>query len=209
MNFPSPEIGAYLHEITPPRSELFTELEELAEERGFPAVGPLVGRFLYQLVKISRAKKFFELGSGFGYSALWLATAAPDDAEIVCTEYSLENAELGMKFLDRAHLRHKVVFEVGDALEILNRYRDTYDFIFCDIDKHQYPRALEVGLPKLKRGGLFVADNTLWSGKVADPEDHTPSTEGIRTFTQMIYRNPELFSTIIPLRDGVSVSWKG
>src|SRR5262245_27493363 len=106
MNFPSPEIDEYLHRIIPPRSELFQELEELASVRGFPAVGPLVGRFLHQLVKISGAKKIFELGSGFGYSALWFATAAPEDAHIVCTEYSLENAELGMKYLERASVRH-------------------------------------------------------------------------------------------------------
>jgi caffeoyl-CoA O-methyltransferase len=208
MNFLPPEIESYLMSLTPPRDEILSELEAIAEEKGFPAVGPLVGRFLYQLVKISSTKTIFELGSGFGYSAFWLAMALPEDGQIVCTEWSKENAELGMKFLGRAGLKHKITYEVGDALEVFNRYAGPYDLIFCDIEKHQYPRALEIGLPKLKSGGLFVADNTLWFGRVADPEDHSAETEGIRQFDRMLYDNPYLFSTIIPLRDGVSVSVK-
>lgn len=208
MDFPSPEIDAYLHEITPERNEILAEMEALAAEQMFPAVGPLVGRVLFQLARISRAKTVFELGSGFGYSALWIALAIPDDGQIVCTELDKAKAELGMRFLDRAKLRHKVIYEVGDALESFHRYHGPFDLIFCDLDKHQYPKALELGVPKLKKGGLFIADNVLWSGRILDEEDRSKPTEGIRLFTRMIYENPELFSTILPLRDGVSVSLK-
>lgn len=208
MEFPSPEITRYLQYLTPERSELMKEVESLAEERNFPAVGPLVGRFLFQLARVSKAKRILELGSGFGYSALWLAMAIPEDGQILCTEFERENAELGVKFLDRAKLRHKVIYEVGDALETLRRYQGPYDFIFCDLNKEQYPRALEMGLPRLKSGGLFVADNVLWSGKVLNADDASKATRGIREFNQKIYTHPELFSTIIPLRDGVSVSLK-
>ncbi len=208
MEFPSPEIEAYLKQLTPESEEILREMELLAEEQMFPAVGPMVGRFLFQLVKVSGAKLLFELGSGFGYSALWMAMAMPDDGQIICTELDKGKAELGMKFLERAKQRHKVIYEVGDALESFHRYQGPFDLIFCDLDKHQYPRALELGIPRLKHGGLFVADNVLWSGRILDEEDKSKPTEGIRKFNQMVYQRPELFTTIIPLRDGVSVSLK-
>jgi predicted O-methyltransferase YrrM len=208
MNFLPKKLEAYLYKISPPGAEVFREMEKLAEERDFPAIGPLVGRLLFQLVKLTGAKNVFELGSGFGYSAMWIASALPEEGRIVCTEYSKENAEMGIRFLERANLRHKVLYEVGDALESFHRYEGPFDLIFCDIDKHQYPKALEAGVPKLKSGGLFVADNVLWSGMVADPEDQSDATVGIRKFNEMIYQSPQLFSTIMPVRDGVSISLK-
>jgi len=208
MEFPSPEISAYLHEITPERSEILAEMEAQASEQMFPAVGPLVGRLLYQLAKISKAKNIFELGSGFGYSALWMALAMPDDGQIICTEFDKAKAEAGMRFLDRAKLRHKVIYEVGDAMESFHRYRGPFDMIFCDLDKHQYPKALEMGVPKLTAGGMFVADNVLWSGRILEKEDGSQETEGIRRFNEMIYSRKDLFSTILPLRDGVAVCLK-
>ena len=208
MEFPSPEIAAYLHELTPGRSEVLAEMEALAAEQMFPAVGPLVGRLLYQLAKLSRAKNIFELGSGFGYSALWMAMAIPDDGQIICTEFDKAKAETGMRFLERAKLRHKVIYEVGDAVESFHRYRGPFDLIFCDLDKHQYPKCLEMGVPKLSRGGLFVADNVLWSGRILDEEDRSKDTEGIRKFNELIYSRKDLFSTIVPLRDGVAVCLK-
>lgn len=208
MQFPSPEIDEYLREFCPETSELMTEVEALAAEQDFPIIGPLVGRLLYQWVKVSKVKSVFELGSGFGYSALWIAMALPADGQIICTEFDKKKAERGMNFLERAKLRHKVIYEVGSALESFHRYRGPFDLIFCDIDKHEYPKALEMGLPKLKSGGLFMADNVLWSGRILDSEDRSKETQGIRKFNQMIFSNPELFSSIIPLRDGVSVSLK-
>lgn len=208
MNLLHPRLETYLRELTPPRSKLLHELEALAEERHFPAVGPLVGRFLFQLVRLSNARKILELGSGFGYSAFWFAMALPEEGRIICTEYERANAESAIRFLEKAHLSHKVLFEVGDATEILHRYPGPFDLIFCDLDKQLYPRALELGLPRLKSGGLFVADNVLWSGRVADPADRSPETEGIRRFNRMIYEDPQLFTTILPLRDGVSISLK-
>jgi caffeoyl-CoA O-methyltransferase len=208
MNFPSLEVDSYLHEITPESPEILAEVEALAAERNFPIIGPLVGRVLYQLVKISKAKNVFELGSGFGYSALWIAAALPESGQMVCTEFDKAKAEEGMRFLDRAKLRHKVIYEVGSALENFHRYQGPFDLIFCDIDKQDYPKALELSVPKLKSGGLFLADNTLWSGRILDPEDKSRETQGIRKFNEKIYSDPQLFSSILPLRDGVSISLK-
>ncbi|HCU24346.1 MAG TPA: O-methyltransferase [Deltaproteobacteria bacterium] len=208
MEFPSPEINAYLHELTPERSEVFSEIEALAAEQNFPIIGPLVGRLLYQLVKISGARHVFELGSGYAYSALWMALALPEGGQVICTELDKAKAELGMKFLESAKLRHKVIYEVGKALDSFARYQGPFDLIFCDLNKHEYPKALEMGVSRLKPGGLFIADNVLWSGRVLDPDDRSPETKGIREFNEKLYAHPELFSTILPIRDGVSVSWK-
>jgi len=208
MDFPTPEIDAYLKELSPPTSDLMTELEALAAEQEFPIIGPLVGRVLYQWVKVSEAKTVFELGSGYGYSALWIAMALPEGGQLICTEFDKAKAEMGMKYLDRAKQRHKVIYEVGSALESFHRYQGPFDVIFCDIDKHEYPKALDMGLPKLRSGGLFIADNVLWSGRILDPEDCSKDTEGIRKFNEKIFGSPELISSILPLRDGVSVSLK-
>jgi len=208
MEFPSPEISQYLLDLTPERSDLMKEMEALAEEQMFPAVGPLVGRLLYQWVKVSGAKMVFELGSGFGYSAMWMAMALPEKGQIICTEFDRAKAETGLKFLERAKLRHKVIYEIGDALKSFQRYQGPFDVIFCDLDKQQYPKALEMAVPRLKSGGLLIADNVLWSGRILDDSDKSEATQGIRKFNEKIYSHPELFSTIIPLRDGVSVSLK-
>lgn len=208
MEFPSPEISQYLYQLTPKRNALLKEMEELAEERMFPAVGPLVGRFLYQLAKISRTKMIFELGSGFAYSALWLAMAIPDNGHIVCTDRDREKAELGLNFLERADLRHKVLYEVGDALQAFERYRGPFDMVFCDLDKELYPKALDLAVPRLRDGGLFIADNVLWSGRVLDEKDQSPATRGIREFNEKLSVHQDLFTTIIPLRDGLSLSIK-
>lgn len=208
MDFPSPEIDSYLREINPASPPILAEVEALAAERNFPIIGPLVGRVLYQIVKISGAKTVFELGSGFGYSALWIASALPDECQMICTEFDKAKAEEGMRFLDRAKLRHKVIYEVGSALENFHRYQGPFDLIFCDINKQDYPKALDLSVPKLKSGGLFLADNTLWSGRILDPEDRSRETEGIRKFNEKIYSHPQLFSSLLPLRDGVSISLK-
>jgi predicted O-methyltransferase YrrM len=98
---------------------------------------------------------------------------------------------------------------VGNALELVKKTPGKFDFIFNDVDKHQYPDALRAALPKLKRGGLFVTDNTLWSGKVARPaEANDKLTRGVQEFNRLVYSSKELFPVLIPLRDGVTVCRK-
>ncbi len=208
MQFPDPEIHQYLHEMAPKRLSILKEMEALAEKEKFPAVGPLVGGFLYQLAKISQAKMIFELGSGFGYSALWMASALTTGGRIICTEFDPERAKLGMKFLERAKLRSKVIYEVGDAVQSLNRYQGPFDMIFVDLDKEAYPEVIPLAESRLKAGGILVADNVLWSGRILEDQDQSKSTQGIRLFNATMAKHPDFFTTIIPLRDGVSLSLK-
>ena len=207
MDIVHPEIEGYLHHLLPSREPVVAEMEALAEKIHFPIVGPLVGRLLYQLALIHRAERVLELGSGFGYSAYWFAKGLPKTGRVICTEGSADRIGQGVEFLRRAGLGNQVEFRQGDALELIARVEGPFDIIFCDIDKASYPDALSLALPKLRPGGLFIADNVLWSGRVASASDD-PDTVGIKTFNKSIYALPELTTTIIPLRDGVSVSLK-
>ncbi|HZR47609.1 MAG TPA: O-methyltransferase [Candidatus Manganitrophaceae bacterium] len=207
MEIVHPEIEGYLEHLLPAREPVVAEMEALAEKIHFPIVGPLVGRLLFQLALIHRAERVLELGSGFGYSAYWFAKGLPKTGRVICTEGSADRIGQGVEFLRRAGLGNQVTFRQGDALELVARAEGPFDIIFCDIDKASYPNALSLALPKLRPGGLFIADNVLWSGRVATASDD-PDTTGIKTFNKSIYTLPELTTTIIPLRDGVSVSLK-
>jgi len=198
---------AYLHELTPERDPLLSEMEEIARERNFPIIGPLVGRILYQLTALKKARRVFEMGSGYGYSTYWFLRATPPDGVVYYTDGSKENFELARGFFRRAELDHKVRMELGDAIEILKRQQFSFDIILNDIDKEFYPTALPVALKKLKKGGLLITDNMFWDGDVVAGKSD-PATSAIREYTRSLYDSPDLFTTILPVRDGVAVSLK-
>jgi predicted O-methyltransferase YrrM len=200
-------IEQYLRELSPVIDPVLAEMEKLAEPSHFPIVGPLVGRLLYQLTLITGARRVFEMGSGFGYSAYWFAKALPPDGRIFCTEGSRDRAQLAKEFFARGGLERKLHLEVGDALEIIDRTPGEFDIIFNDIDKEFYPAALQKALPRLRKGGLLISDNVLWSGRVVEG-DTAPSTRGVREYNQLVFTSQELFTTIVPVRDGVSISVK-
>jgi len=197
----------YLQKVTPPRPEVLQEMERLAREKDFPVIGPLVGRFLYQLVKISGAKRVFEMGSGYGYSGLWFALALPREGKVFCTDGDEMNCQKAKFFFKKAGVLQKLNFEVGDGVEILKKRKAQFDIILNDIDKKDYPQALEAAIPKLKKGGVLVSDNMFRGGEVfKDP--HHPNSRGVITYTKRIYADKKLFSSIMPIRDGISISIK-
>jgi len=202
-----PRVEEYLYAQTPERDAVLKEMERFGTGLDFPMVGPLVGRFLFQLAFCTKARRIFEMGSGFGYSAYWFAKAVPEDGEVICTEGSPENASRAKTFFKKGGIEKKITFEVGNAIDIIDRYSAPFDIIFIDIDKESYPEAFHKALPKLRSGGLLIADNVLWFGRVVTG-DRSSSTEGIREFTRLIYTTKGLFTTILPLRDGVSISIK-
>ncbi len=203
----NPSIEEYLRGLGPAPHPVLARMEERARASDFPIVGPLVGAMLQVLIRSAGVRVIFELGSGFGYSALWMALALPDDGTITCTETSGENVERARAYLEEAGVAGKVEFLQGDGLEILARRSETFDLIFSDVDKRQYPETLPLVLPRLRTGGLFLTDNVLWSGRVTEPAPDE-STRAILEFTRLLYAAKELETTIVPLRDGVSVSVK-
>lgn len=207
LDIVDPRIEAYLRSLLPPREPVMAEMEALAEKNRFPIVGPLVGRFLHQVALLHGAQRILELGSGFGYSAYWFAKAIPKNGKVICTEGSADRARSGIDFLRRAGLSDQVEFRIGNALDLIEEMEGPFDIIFNDIDKASYPDALKLALPRLKSGGLFISDNVLWSGRVVSSSDD-PDTAGVQKLNRMLYSQPELTTTILPLRDGVSVSIK-
>ena len=217
-----PSIGEYLLEVIPERDEVLTEMEAYARERRFPIVGPLVGRVLHQLVLLTNPTRIFEMGSGFGYSAYWMAKALRQpEAGIICTDGSQENADRAAGYLTRGGIADRIDYRVGNALEIIDETEGDFDIIYNDIDKDGYPEAFRKAIPRLRSGGLFITDNMLWLGRVVtydtdadvqglDEEEQWThkTTVGVKELTRLLYSSPDVFTTIIPLRDGVSVAIK-
>ena len=119
-----------------------------------------------------------------------------------------KNADEARGYFERSGVAGRITIKVGDALELLSEQKEQFDIIFCDVDKEDYPRAFRLALPRLRKGGLFVADNALWSGKVADKRPTETTTKAIQEFNRLLYASPELFTTILPIRDGVAVAVK-
>ena len=207
MDIVNAHIVDYLLNVTPERDPVLEDMEQYALARNFPIIGPLVGRLLYVLAKLIQADRVLELGSGFGYSAYWFAKAIGKDGTVFCTENSPDNAEHAQVYFHRAKIANKITFRVGDALKLLDETDGQFDIIFNDIDKHQYPKAFRKAVPRLRKGGLLISDNVLWSGKILDKRPDS-DTAGILTYNRLIYSSKELFTTIVPLRDGVSISIK-
>jgi len=207
--FTQEDVDRYIYDLLPKRDSVVNEIETYAAENRIPIIGPAVARLLTLLVQISGATRIFEMGSAIGYSTIWLARAAGPKATVFYTDGNPENARRAQEYFRKAGVAKRINVQVGNALELVKKAPDKFDLIFNDVDKHQYPDALRTGLPKLKRGGLFVTDNTLWSGKVAKPlEPDDKYTRGVQEFNRLVYASKELFPVLIPLRDGVTVCRK-
>jgi caffeoyl-CoA O-methyltransferase len=197
----------YLLSLMSPPDGVQARMEEYALTRRFPFIGPLSGNLLGILARAMNASRIFELGSGFGYSALHFARAMGPDGKVICTDGDPENKALAEKYFAEAGLADRMEFHIGDAVTTLNGFDGPFDIVFMDIDKEGYPEGFRAGWPKVKVGGLFIADNLLWHGSVMS-EDTRPGTKGIVEFTRMIYSTRGAKTSIIPLRDGVSVTLK-
>jgi predicted O-methyltransferase YrrM len=201
-------VEKYLYSLLPSRDEVLAQIESEALKRDIPIVGPAVGRFLYQLAVIVNAKAVFELGSAVGYSTIWWARAVGEGGRVIYTDGDRKKADEARGYFQRAGLANRISIQVGDALELLSEQKQQFDVIFCDIDKEDYPRAFKLAVPRLRKGGLLVADNVLWSGRVAQESPVEASTKGILEFNRLLYSSPDLFPTVLPIRDGVAVAVK-
>jgi predicted O-methyltransferase YrrM len=202
-----PDVEDYMYSMLPARDEVLQEMETEAAKNDVAIVGPAVARVLYQLAVISKAKRVFEMGSAIGYSTIWWARAVGEGGRVIYTDGDPKRAEKARRYFERAGVSQRIVVRVGDALEILSEQKEPYDIIFNDVDKTDYPRVLRLALPHLKSGGLFITDNVLWSGKVGKPNpDET--TKAILEFNRLIYESKDLFTTILPIRDGMAVCVK-
>ena len=216
MDFARPEFAKsmypYLESLLPERHEVIVEMERHARENRFPAIGPLVGNFVLQQARMIGAKRIFEMGSGFGYSAAWF-TQIPD-AHVTCTDGTPDNQDMAEEYLTRLGVWDRVDFKVGRAQDYLKATDGLFDVVFCDIDKEQYPEAFKLAVTKVRLGGLIIFDNVCWSGYAWEelPSDAEPymhkMTPGVKELNKISSACTQVQHCINPTRDGVAVMLK-
>ena len=185
------------------------EMEAEGKERGFPIIGRLVGVTVELLARSVGAKRVFELGSGFGYSAYWFARAVGPSGEVHGTDGDRANEPKALDYLSRAGLAEPIRWHVGDAVTHLGAAPGEFDVVYNDIDKDGYPAAWMAARERIRVGGLYVCDNVLWSGRVAvqDRDDPRPVyTQAILEHNRLIAEDDRFISSIVPTRDGVFVA---
>lgn len=201
-------VDDYLYSMLPKRDPVLAEMEDYATEHEVPIVGPAVARVLQQLAMTINARSVFELGSAIGYSTIWWAQAVGEQGRVIYTDGDSKNAERARGYFARAGVSNRITLHVGDALELLSEQKQEFDVIFNDVDKEDYPRVLRLVAPRLRKGGLFITDNVLWSGRVADKNATDSRTKAILEFNRKLYDAPEFYTTILPIRDGLAVALK-
>jgi caffeoyl-CoA O-methyltransferase len=201
-------VDDYLYSMLPQRDEVLVEMEEYAAKHNVPIVGPAVARVLQQLALTISARSVFELGSAIGYSTIWWAQAVGEKGRVIYTDGDSKNAERARGYFVRAGVSNRITLHTGDALEFLSEQKEQFDVIFNDVDKEDYPRVLRLVAPRLRKGGLFITDNVLWSGRVAEKNPKEASTRAILEFNRLLYNSPDFFTTILPIRDGLAVALK-
>jgi predicted O-methyltransferase YrrM len=212
MPFPpvDPRAERYMRGLASRHDEpVLLEMEKRAEERGFPIVGRLVGELLEVLARSVGARSVFELGSGYGYSAYWFSRAVGPEGRVVCTDGDPANRDLAEDFLGRAGRWDRIDYRVGMAQDVLQATPGEFDVVYNDIDKLDYPEAWLLARDRVRPGGLYICDNVLWSGRVAedDPSDERSEvTAAIRRHNELVYADPGFDACIVPTRDGVLIA---
>ncbi len=200
----SPEIEEYIYKLSVPEDPIILEMEKLGHKTGFPIVDRIVGRFLFLITKLKNPGLIVEIGSGFGYSAYWFAKAL-SNGKVVLTDFSKENIELAKKFFEKGNLIDRAEFHVGDGMEIAQGIKGI-DILFLDHQKTKYLEAVKRLEDNLNDGALIIADNTLWHGKVVE-ENPDRQTKAILEFNEYMFNNERFFSSLIPVRDGILLSY--
>lgn len=204
------EIERYLESLVPERPAELAAMEQRARAVRFPIVGPAAGHLCYLLTRLIGARRVFELGSGFGYSTAWFARAVQENGGgiVYHVVWDEELSREAREHLAVLGLDGVVRFVVGEAVEVLRRTDGPFDVIFNDIKKEGYPAALPVIADRLRPGGLLIADNMLWGGRIFDAADRSPATEGVREFTRLITSDPRWISALVPVRDGLLLAMR-
>jgi caffeoyl-CoA O-methyltransferase len=201
-------VDDYLYSMLPKRNEVLAEMEDYATGHNVPIVGPAVASVLQQLAWMINARTVFELGSAIGYSTIWWAQAVGDKGRVIYTDGDSKNAERARGYFQRAGIANRITLHTGDALEFLSEQKQEFDIIFNDVDKEDYPRVLRLVAPRLRKGGLFITDNVLWSGRVAEKNPTDARTKAILDFNRKLYDSKEFYTTLLPIRDGLAVALK-
>ena len=206
----SDALRTYLDDLVPARPAELVRMETYALEHDFPIIGPASGQCCYVLSRLIGARRVFELGSGYGYSTAWFARAVIENGggEVHHVVWDQDLSDRARKHLAALGLDSVVRYHVSEAVETLRGATGQWDVIFMDIDKKGYPDAVPLIAERLRKGGILIVDNMLWSGRVFDRAERSEETLAIRRATERLTRSPEWISTIVPIRDGLLVSYR-
>jgi predicted O-methyltransferase YrrM len=207
---PRSELERYAAELFVQEDPLLAELRAELEARGFPTiqVPARTGLLLSILVRACGARRVLEVGALGGYSALWMASALPAEGRLLTLEKEPEHAELAREFIERAGRAEVIEVRVGNAAELLPAIDDEgrWDLVFLDADKERYGTYLKHAERLLRPGGLVVADNVFWHGKILeDPGEADESTRALQEFNRSLAGHPSFDATILPVGDGVAL----
>lgn len=176
-------------------------------------IAPEQGQFMAFLARAIGARRYLEIGTFTGYSALVVALALPADGEVIACDLSREWTDIARSFWQRAGVADRIQLELRPALQTLADLRERgedgrFDLAFIDADKTGYPEYYEQCLALLRPGGIVMVDNTLWSGAVADPADRSADTEAIRAFNRQLQQDERIELSLIPIGDGLTLARK-
>ncbi len=209
MHFLPEPLEAYINQHSSAPSAMLQELERDTHLRCLmPQMcsGHQQGRLLALLSKMLRPRRILEIGTYTGYSALCLAEGLTEDGQLHSVDNNAEIMDMAQSYVDRSAYREQITLHEGSGLDWINRLDENWDLVFIDADKENYPNYLEALLPKLHVGAIILADNVLWSGKVADSGADDDETKALRLYNQMILENPRLEAMILSVRDGISLA---
>jgi caffeoyl-CoA O-methyltransferase len=203
MPIVDPRFDDYMRSLLDAYDEpVLLAMEEEGARRDFPIVGRNVGVTLELLARSIGARRVFELGSGFGYSAYWFARAVGAGGEVRCTDGDPDNVAAGERYLADAGLGDRVTYHVGDALAAFAGAEGDFDVVFCDIDKPGYPDAWRAAAERIRVGGLYLCDNTLSYGRGTVFDDE-PGANAIREHNRLVAEDHRYVHTLVPTREGV------
>lgn len=201
-------VEKYAEEHTTPVEELFDRLASETRER-FTApqmmVGLLEGRFLELLVRQTKAKTVLELGTFTGWSSISMARGLPDGGRVITCDVEEETTEVARRYAEEAGVADRIEYRLGPGLETIETLDGPFDLVFIDADKPNYVNYYEAVLPKLADDGLVIADNVLWSGRVAEPDNEDENTREIRAFNDHVMADDRVECVMLTVRDGMTL----
>ena len=209
----SNELRKYMLDVSFRDDEILKKLrnETLKLKEAQMQISSEQGAFLSILIKILNAKKTLDIGVFTGYSSLVVARELPDDGLLIACDTSIEWTNIAKKYWRLAKVDKKIDLHISPAKKTLEKLikdgqESTYDFSFIDADKINYINYFEIIIKKMKKGGLIVSDNVLWSGKVLEKNSQDEETEMLKKFNSMLKKDKRITNLIVPLRDGLSIS---
>ena len=204
----SERLEAYIEaHTTPPAAHLAALADETRASLSAPQMltGTVEGRLLEALVWAAQPHLVLELGTYSGYSALAMAAALPPGGRIVTCELSDEHADFAQRHIDASPYADRIEVRRGPPLESIAALEGPFDLVFIDADKPNYVNYYEAVVPKLAERGLIAADNTLWSGRVAEDEDESEATDAMRTFNDRVRDDDRVVAVMLSVRDGITL----